>query len=204
MRDCNAQMSDRGGTKSPATLSNRTEDRLEDCHTSSSHQRSERGLWLRGSMYQFRVKVPVDLRDALGRVDVNRSLRADSRSLAIRLSCKVAAEVDAMFEAKRLETGLPIDARLLPSGALPATVEKTIQRRSQRASEATIGLTLSQTYDRYLADPAKRRSARTMLAHHTTRRMVEGVLGANTPTEDISRELCRDLLETLRWLCRAP
>ncbi|MBA4172376.1 MAG: hypothetical protein C0511_06905 [Hyphomicrobium sp.] len=37
-------------------------------------------------MYQFRVKVPVDPRDALGREHVNRSLRKDSRSLAIMLN----------------------------------------------------------------------------------------------------------------------
>jgi hypothetical protein len=36
---------------------------------------------------------------------VNRSLGTDSRSLAIRLSRRVAAEIDAMFEAKRREIG---------------------------------------------------------------------------------------------------
>jgi hypothetical protein len=49
------------------------------------------------------VRVPADLREAIGRVHVDRSLRTDSRSLAIRLSRKVAAEIDEMFEAKRLE-----------------------------------------------------------------------------------------------------
>ena len=58
---------------------------------------------MRGSVWQFRVKIPADLRTAFGREHVNRSLRTDSRSLAIRLSRKVAAEIDAMFEAKRVE-----------------------------------------------------------------------------------------------------
>ena len=53
-------------------------------------------------MYQFRVRVPADLRTVLGSSHVKRSLRTDSRSLAIKLSRKVAAEIDAMFEAKRL------------------------------------------------------------------------------------------------------
>jgi len=39
-----------------------------------------------------------------------------------------------------------------------------------------------------------------MLAHQTTRRVVEDVLGANTPIASITRDQCRDLLETLRWL----
>lgn len=63
-----------------------------------------------------------------------------------------------------------------------------------------MGPTLSEVYDRYLADPTKRRSARTMLAHQTTRRVVEDVLGADTPVASITRDQCRDLLETLRWL----
>ena len=39
-----------------------------------------------------------------------------------------------------------------------------------------------------------------MLAHQTTRRVVEDVLGASTPIASITRDQCRDLLETLRWL----
>jgi hypothetical protein len=86
LRACNTKVSHFSNSISSATLSNRSRNRPRDCHTRSSHQRSARGLWLRGSVWQFRVKVPVDLRQALGRVDLNRSLRTDSRSLAIRLS----------------------------------------------------------------------------------------------------------------------
>jgi hypothetical protein len=39
-----------------------------------------------------------------------------------------------------------------------------------------------------------------MLAHDTTRRVVEDVLGRSTSINDITRESCRDLFETLRWL----
>ena len=131
-----------------------------------------------GSVWQFRVKVPADLRTAFGREHVNHSLKTDSRSLAIRLSRKVAAEIDAMFEAKRVEIGLRAEDRLLASPSVAATVGKTIDRRSEKASPTTMGPTLSQVYDRYLADPTKRRSARTMLADQTTRRVVKDVLGA--------------------------
>jgi len=109
----------------------------------------------------------------IGSSHVKRSLRTDSRSLAIRLSRKVAAEIDAMFEAKRLEIGLRFEGRLLPSASVPQTVVETIKPRSEKASAKTTGVTLSQVDDRYLADPTKRRSARTMLAHQTTRRVVE-------------------------------
>ncbi len=82
----------------------------------------------------------------MGCVHVDRSLRTDSRSLAIRLSRKVAAAIDTMFEAKRLEIGLPVEARLLPSPPLSETVVETIELRSQEASATTSGLTLSQVY----------------------------------------------------------
>jgi len=183
-----------------STLSNRSTNRPQQWVTGLGHKRSTRGLSQRGSIYQFRVRVPADLRAIVGSTHVKRSLRTDSLSVAIRMSRKVAAEVDAMFETKRLEIGLAVEDRLLPSASVPATVEKTIERRSEKASTKTTGVTLSQVYDRYLADPTKRRSARTMLAHQTTRRVVEDVLGADTPIASITRDQCRDLLETLRWL----
>lgn len=91
-----------------------------------------------------------------------------------------------------------------------ATVRTTIGARSSAASAnvdpASVDqgdvqmLTLSTIYERFLDDPTKRRSARTMLAHYTTRRVIEEVLGATTPIQGIGREACRELLELLRWL----
>jgi hypothetical protein len=168
---------------------------------------------LRGSIYQFRVKVPVDLREALGCVHVNRSLRTDSPSLAIRLARKVSFEMDAMFEATRRQIGLAYDARLIVDRDSNGTVGMTISPKWPEASAtdlesqasvsaATVNpvATLSDIYDRYIKDPTKRRSARTFLAHDTTRRVVQDVLGASIPIAEITREQCRNLLETLRWL----
>ena len=59
---------------------------------------------------------------------------------------------------------------------------------------------LTEIYDLYLADPTKKRSKRTMLAHHTTRKVVEDVIGKDVPIADITRENCRELLDILRWL----
>lgn len=209
-RACDTKASSRDAPKSSLTPSNRATNRRRDCSTRSSYQPSARGLWLRGAIYQFRVKVPVDLRDALGCVHVNRSLRTDSRSLAIRLARKAAFEIDAMFEATRRQMGLDYDERLIVDPEAMKTDSKTIRLRSGPASasvdpaspdqsDAPV-LTLSTIYERFLNDPTKRRSARTMLAHHTTRRVIEEVLGATTPIQVIDREACRKLLELLRWL----
>ena len=132
--------------------------------------------------------------------------------MAIRLARMVAFEIEAHFERTRRDNGLGFDDRLIipQVGGDPVM---TISSRSKQASAAELkspngvsaatvdrGLTLSDIYDRYIKDPTKRRSARTMLAHETTRRVVQDVLGASTPIAGITREQCRDLLETLRWL----
>jgi integrase len=149
----------------------------------------------------------------MGCVHVNRSLRTDSPSLAIRLARKAAFEIDAMSEGKRQQIGLECDERLVVDQDIVASVRAARSSRSaaaiaacikpetlETAAATNLNLTLSDIYDRYIKDPTKRRSARTMLAHDTTRRVVQDVLGALTPISDISREQCRDLLETLRWL----
>ena len=63
------------------TLSNRSENRPQQWVTRLGHKRSVRGLSLRGSIHQFRVRVPVDVRDGIGRSHVKRSLGTDSLSL---------------------------------------------------------------------------------------------------------------------------
>jgi len=189
-----------GGSNDPVTLSNRAENRPQQWVTGLDHKRSTSGLSLRGSVYQFRVRVPVDLRAVIGRSHVKRSLRTDSPSLAVRLSRKVASDVEAMFELMWREMGLAYDVRLLVGSLDSATVVSTMPPRSVSAFPLTSGPALSEVYERFLQDPTKRRSDRTMLAHHTTRRVIEDVLGAEKPIGEITREDCRDLFETLRWL----
>ncbi len=123
-----------------------------------------------------------------------------------------AFEIEAHFERTRRDNGLPFDERL----TIPHQVSNGVMTISSRSRQASVAdhktqtgastatlnplLTLSDIYDRYIKDPTRRRSARTMLAHESTRRVVEDVLGASTPIANITREQCRDLLETLRWL----
>ena len=189
MRACHTQASHIRARNGGLTLTNRSRNRQQDCHTRLSHKRSVRGLWLRGSIYQFRVRVPVDLRAAIGCLDLNRSLRTDSPTLAARLARIVASEIERMFEQKRREIGLAYEGRLIGQDSMGATVGATIASRSgiapasiptaQPVTVATTDeavLTLSDVYSRYVKDPTKRRSDRTMLAHDTTRRVVEDSL----------------------------
>ncbi len=51
----------------------------------------------RGRIYQFRTRVPKDVRDIIGMSHLSRSLRTDSLSVANRLGAQCALEAVAMF-----------------------------------------------------------------------------------------------------------
>ena len=177
------------------------------CSTTPTHNLRVRGLWRRGATYQFRVRVPADLMPVMGCSHLNRSLRTDSRSLAIRLSRKAAFEIEALFESVRRGAGKMFDERLLSMGqdqsfpvvGIPecSPPSKSVGRLKPVVKSIK---KLTEIYDLYLADPTKKRSKRTMLAHHTTRKVVEDVIGKDVPIADITRENCRELLDILRWL----
>lgn len=119
-----------GAARSSITLSNRSDNRPQQWVIRLGHKRSVRRLSLRGSIYQIRVRVPVDLRDMFGSSHVKRSLGTGSLSLVIRLARKAAFEIEAMFETTRREAGLKYDARLVVDQTPNATVSRTIARRS--------------------------------------------------------------------------
>lgn len=127
------------------TLSNLSENRRQQWVIRLSHPRLVRRLSLRVSIYQFRVRVPVDLRGAIGRSYVKRSVDTDSPSLAIRLSRKVAFEFDAMFEQKR-------------QAIASTTVISAIPPRSVQVPASISRPTLSEVYEQYLQNPTKQRT----------------------------------------------
>lgn len=59
------------------------------------------------------------------------------------------------------------------------------------------GLTLSQAYHRYLSDPSKNRSLKTLLTYRTASEVMVSFLGSDTPLASINRQQCRDLLVNL-------
>ncbi|WP_409529950.1 DUF6538 domain-containing protein, partial [Sphingobium yanoikuyae] len=129
--------------------------------TTVGHKRWPRGLSLRGSIFQFRVRVPADLRGVMGCSHVKRSLGTDSPSLAVRLRRKMAAEIDAMFEEQRRVAGLRYEEGLLVSNDNIGFVVRP--GGSWRAEVRPAAPSLSTIYQRYLDDPTRRRCARTDL-----------------------------------------
>ena len=87
--------------------------RCPDHHTTLSHRprtrRSQRrrptGLWLRGAVWQFRVRVPQDVRSKIGKSEMSKSLGTSNYRDAIGQARKVACEIEVMFDQVR--SGLP-------------------------------------------------------------------------------------------------
>jgi len=68
------------------------------------------------------------------------------------------------------------------------------------AAEPPKGKTIQQVFDAYMADPGVIRSGKTVLAYDTVFSLLIEIIGQETPVSDISRETCREIMDTLRWL----
>ncbi|WP_425486940.1 DUF6538 domain-containing protein [Microvirga thermotolerans] len=82
---------------------NRSENGRRDCRTSPSHKPSRdrprrrpkqrpTGLWLRGTVWQYRARVPAAVARIIGKTVVSQSLRTSSYSEAIRRARTIAGE----------------------------------------------------------------------------------------------------------------
>ena len=97
---CDTMVSHTVGGESCPEPWNHSPNGQHGCRTTVSHKRFT-GLWRRGAVYQYRVRVPQDVRPQLGRTHVNRSLRTSSYTEAVRLARKAAFEVEQMFDRLR-------------------------------------------------------------------------------------------------------
>lgn len=103
----------------------------------------------------------------------------------------VALDLENRFQFAR-DAGTQPSEAMHPTGkvALPAI------------SRASLGVTLSDAWQRYLSDPASSRSEKSALAYTTVRNLVVALIGADTQMDSVDRQDCRKVLETLRVLPR--
>jgi integrase len=140
----------------------------------------DRGLWLRGAVFQCRVRVPWDLVAVLGSERINRSLGTSCRREAKRALRAKAHELDRYFDDVR------------QNGAATLSVGVGPQHAAARNE-----LTLRQAYEMFLSDASTARSDKTLLAYRTVSQTVMDILGGDVPLRSITRPQCRDLLTKL-------
>src|SRR5690606_27869656 len=73
-----------------------------------------KGVRLRGRNFCYRHMVPVDAQRLLNRLEIWRSLRTDSLTVALRRLPGIIAGIEAQIEHARSIAGLSVDATLLP------------------------------------------------------------------------------------------
>ena len=63
-----------------------------------------------------------------------------------------------------------------------------------------VGPSIQQVYDRYLDNPSVVRSTRTLLAYRSAYGRLIELISPETPIRAVTREVCREVLDTLRYL----
>ena len=126
----------------------------------------------------------------MGKREVWRSLGTDSLTVAERRALRVAAEVEHQFEIARSSAGLPVDQVVL---------EGFVITDPSAPAEPQSAISLGDLYDAYMADPTRNWSPTTRMAYGTTMRVVLAILGRETPARAVTRAMCRDMIEVLRW-----
>ncbi|WP_425540712.1 DUF6538 domain-containing protein [Rhodoblastus acidophilus] len=167
------------------------ENRRSDCsaslsHNPATHRQKQRptGLWLRGTVWQFRMRVPRECEETVGRKFVSRSLRTSDYREAIRKARLVASELQQSFDAIRADnddsSGRHFSAQV---PAPPTSIYQAEEQRQPRPITAPRKpeLTLKALYERYISDPAAERSPKTMLAYNSTFNRLAELVGEDTP-----------------------
>ena len=157
-------------------------------------------------IYHVRRRVPSELREALGKGEIWRSLATDSRSVASRRALRSLAEIEALFDDTRGTLGLPVDFALSEPWDRHGRTRSISDEKSgfksfvQESQSDTPMLTFSEVYSRFMNDATQDWSPRTRLAYETTRRLALSIIGSDRPIEQLTRVVCRDFLDTLRFL----
>ncbi len=170
------------------TLSESTKNLNLKCSPRVSPRRHT-GLWRRGAVYQYRVRVPCDVIGLAGKSRINRSLGTASYGEAIRLVRKIAFEMQIHFDdlrAQRAGEGIPT----------PASVKEVTFSPSPPEREMTV----QQVVDRYLGDPTSSRTEKSTTIYRTTYATIMAIVGTDMPMAAINRESCRDILGVLQHL----
>ena len=182
----------KGGLKA----SNHLQKQSSDCYTVVLHSR-HLGLWRRGAVYQYRVRVPHSLVTVLGKREINRSLKTTSFSDAVRTVRKIAFEIETYFsEVHDLQS--TCDATVPMTSDRDRSISIGVQVPASRPASATINLRT--VCDLFLADPTSARTTKSTLIYRTTYAAIIDIVGAETPITSINRAVCRELFGVLQKL----
>jgi integrase len=164
-----------------------------NCYTQVSHRRPI-GIWRRGAVYQYRVRVPRELNPLVGRTHINRSLGTTSITIARRLARSVAFGIEEQFEVART-TGVWLATQYIVHPGASKAVDGCQLPSSDRSP-----ITIAELCERYLVDPTMQRTPKSAVVYRTTFRTIIEILGEDFPVSSMSRDACRSVLKALQVL----
>ena len=176
------------GADQGLTLSESTKNLNLKCSPRVSPRRHT-GLWRRGAVYQYRVRVPCDVIGLAGKSRINRSLGTASYGEAIRMVRKIASEMQNHFDdlrAQRAGEGIPTRPPMKEVAFSPLPPERE--------------MSVQQVVDLYLGDPTCSRTEKSTAIYRTTFATIMAIIGPETPMESVNRESCREILGVLQHL----
>jgi integrase len=146
----------------------------------------------------------------VGRAEIWKSLRTDSRACAVRRLPAIAAQIESEFERLRLQSGMTVDLTLLKPSVDDLPMFANGSAHVDRATVNTLSVpqaqevkpTLGEVYQRYIDDPTHAWTASTRQAYETTRALIVSILGADTAIAAVSRAEARELVDVLLSLPR--
>ena len=146
-------------------------------------------------MFYLRLRVPRTLQEKVGRTHFWRSLGTGRWVEAVREARLVGAQFETLLRQAE-GRGLSLvrfdhDLRDVGETILPTVPPK-------------VAKTLREVFELHQSDPSKARTSKTVLAYENTFEVIGAVIDLDTPICDISRDDCRRLMETLRWVPSNP
>ena len=163
------------------------------------------GLWRRGNVWQYRRRIPSDVARHIGRRIVSYSLNTADYSTAIS-RCQIASHhLEECFQNVRngcseaLPTTIDVWHKTVahcgtikapPSSdqdglrtLIKTVVEEVLEKHSPKKSS----ITLDDLYHRYMDDPARSRSKKTVMTYQSVYNVLMEIIGKDRLISDINR-----------------
>jgi len=176
------------------------------------------GLQRRGNIWRYRRWVPLNLRERIGKSELIKSLETSDYQTAVRRYRTVSQDIEQIiinargeasvddFDGSRLIQGsdtveLQIKAPpLSDKDGLRTLIKTVVEEVLEVHAPKKPSITLDDLYHRYMGDPARSRSKKTVMTYQSVYNVLMEIFGADRPIADIDREDCRQFMDVVRHL----
>ena len=173
-------------------------------------------LYRRGNIWRFRRRVPCDIQDSIGRKEFLKSLNTADYSTAVRRYRTVCNDVEQIIAKARgvvlndtserytvihkSDTHDPQIKAPPPSeqDGLRTLIKTVVEEVLERHAPRKPSITLNDLYHRYMDDPARQRSRKTVMTYQSVYNMLMELFGKDRLISDINRDDCRQFLDVVR------